>query len=266
MSLALRRSNKELRAMSSPLASDVVDIVDQVKGGPVDPISPADTQRLANAWMGVKEGGKSGAAPTQSGERDSAGEIYDPALHSATKAKTSDGRWRRRRGAGSAPRPKVLHSVPHEAATPSGADGRTDALDSPAPVEIRPLALATVATLTGSLVMLGGKGWSATSDEMEGMVNAWEAYYRARGVREMPPEVMLAATMGTYVMVRVSDPVNTAPFRAIYERIMQRSIPRARPNPRSNGAGQVNVAPGVVAPVPNTPGSDNLLYDRPERV
>ena len=115
--------------------------------------------------------------------------------------------------------------------------------------------------------MIGGPGWKAESQEHAGMVNAWEAYYRARGIRDLPPEIMLCMVMGTYIGTRAVDEANTEGFRKVAERFTRkRMIPNARPDSGANRAGQVHVAPTPLPRVPITPGSDGVLHDSPERL
>jgi hypothetical protein len=73
--------------------------------------------------------------------------------------------------------------------------------------DFKPLAIVTVETLTGLASMLLGEDWKPEIrdgvDERVELVKAWEAYYRAKGVSELPPEAMLALTMGGYVLPRL---------------------------------------------------------------
>lgn len=53
---------------------------------------------------------------------DAAGEAWDAKVHASSKAKTKDGKWRRKRGAPAAPAP-ALSVVPPTAPPPPAADG-----------------------------------------------------------------------------------------------------------------------------------------------
>lgn len=243
------------------LSGDAADIVNDVKEGPVDQTTQA---QLTQKWMGTAP--KGAATPQVSGETDSAGEMWDGAIHSEKRSKTTDGRWRRKRGAGPGPRTRAAHhDTPSVQADSHATPEVVGSLESPP--EVRPLAEATVTTFVGVLTMIGGPGWKAESQEMEGMVNAWEAYYRVRGVRELPPELMLAMVMGTYIGTRAMDDTNMEGFRKVASRFTRsRNIPNARPDSGSNGAGQINVTPTARERVSRTQRADGALHDSPERL
>ena len=244
------------------LAADAADIVDEVQSAPVDPVSPQTIAEIQGQQSG-------GGNATQSGERDAAGEVWNPEIHAATKARTADGRWRRRRGAGAGPR-TVRHTQPHAQGTTNGVNLTVD--PSFSPPELKPLAQATVTTLVGALVIAAGPGWKTNPDEFEAMSNAWESFYRAKGITDVPPALMLASTMGMYAISRMANPENLAPLRAIYARVTQRnlppmrSVPDARPDIGTNGSGKVHVAPLAGETLSSAANPDNLLYDRPERL
>lgn len=244
------------------LASDVADVVQDVKEGPVDPVPQVTSEQQQAATMAWVNGGTSAPAAQVSGDTDSAGEVWDGSVHSEKRSKTSDGRWRRKRGAGASPRRTLRHDTPM--GTANGVEPITPLDAAP---EIRPLAEATVVTFTGMLTMVGGEGWNAESHETSAMINAWENYYRARGIRELPPELMLFAVMGTYIGKRAMREENLEGFQRFAARFTRgRMIPNARPDTRQNGSRQVDVAASPIAGVSRQPRTDGVLHDSPERL
>lgn len=68
------------------------------------------------------------------------------------------------------------------------------------------LATLTVANIETLGQMIGGERWKYRKqplDERETLTEAWEGYYRARGIRDLPPEWGLVAAMALYAGPRI---------------------------------------------------------------
>lgn len=107
------------------------------------------------------------------------------------------------------------------------------------------LATVTVDNVTGIASMCGGPKWGVSPAEREPMIAAWAAYYEARGVSDMPPEVMLAGTMIAYVAQRVT----LSEIRQLVARTTRRPSPAPPPSPerppgRTPSSPDVPIEPG----------------------
>lgn len=158
---------------------------------------------------------------------DSAGDMFDPGIHTGTT--TPSGRWRRKKG-----------------------NGR-EREETPAAAELAPdfhaLAQLTVVNLTSALAMIFGPVWSVVpteerpdAAELDAMTAAWEGYYRAKGVADVPPEMLLALTMFGYAAPRLVHAQTRSRFarardaaRSWWRRWKTRN---ARSDPRAHGNGE----------------------------
>ncbi len=107
--------------------------------------------------------------------------------------------------------------------------------------------IASTAQVTSELIFtvgqaVGGEEWQPKLDKKNGidersaMVNAWAAYYRARGIADLPPEVMLAVALGSYAVPRFFMPATktrVGKFKEWFYGWMGRR--RARREERENG-------------------------------
>jgi hypothetical protein len=150
-----------------------------------------EIERQAPSPSGATIAPPSGAV----GPRDRYGRPYDPALHHDPSLLGRRGHLRikpGRRARGSAPAPGLGASPSYVPPPPSAADAAPDPAVS--------AAVATVASIVGLASMLGGPHWRADPNEERAMREAWIAYYHARGVTDLPPELALALVMGGYAL------------------------------------------------------------------
>jgi hypothetical protein len=92
--------------------------------------------------------------------------------------------------------------------------------------DFKAISAVTVDTITGLCQMLLGEEWrpgtSDGVDERAHMVAAWEAYYRAKGIREVPPGLLLALVMGGYALPRLQKPTTREKLSGLGSRLRAR--------------------------------------------
>ena len=142
-------------------------------------------------------------APAIYGERDDAGEIWNPEVH-ATGAdgkgvKTAKGQWRRRRGV-SGSRASVIAASTRTAIPPQNAGEN----------ESRAAGVACAHSVFMLGMMLGGDEWKprrdSDIDEIAMMEKAWGDYFVAKGYKDFPPGMALSLAMIGYAAPRFTMP------------------------------------------------------------
>ncbi|NIP73024.1 MAG: hypothetical protein GWO16_08340 [Gammaproteobacteria bacterium] len=141
---------------------------------------------------------------------DKHGIKFDPALHKTNKdgtpKLTADGLLWRKPGA----RPKRSESRVYRGAPSQGPDSPDLQAEG---ARYRSTAEVTVATLNQLAVSLGGEDWQFGRVEGIGRdaeraqhIEAWERYYRVRGISELPWWLELSVAQATYVLPRLAAP------------------------------------------------------------
>lgn len=139
--------------------------------------------------------------------RDKHGRPFDPALHA------SDGYGKPIVGArghllvrtsGSAHRARAQARSP-STLPPTGTGQGTVRLP-PSP-EALGAAIATIDFATQTAAGLWGEKWRPKTDaEREALIDAWARWYQARGVRDIPPGMLVLLVTGGYVSARLDEP------------------------------------------------------------
>lgn len=145
-------------------------------------------------------------APQPIGPVDSAGDTFDPTLHAVGRdgapSITAAGRFRRRRGSGRS----TSHSG--DAAWREPAPG----LRLPGVTDVRDLTPHHAAQLATGMwcnvgTMIFGSDWMPDSPAERGAVQgAFEDYFEATGITDLPPGWALAVTLGGYAATRFVRP------------------------------------------------------------
>lgn len=250
---------------ATPLTADAADVVASILRAPIAPQSAAPSAQA-------------------SAEQDAAGVPFNPRLH--TGHKTTKGLWRRKTRAGRAepaatgtasPAPRRIGSPPPDAQAPLGAAPFGVGGPGDSDLAFRTTALVTVSSLTGALTMVAGPAWKASKDEHDGMVEAWTAYFKARGISDVPPEILLAMAMSGYVFKRITLEQVMAAGGQLTRRFRRSPLPGPatplRVVPRdediaptgfgSDGDGEVHAAQAPSAGVPAPGGLRGGLHDYP---
>ena len=153
-----------------------------------------------------------------SGLVDAQGRAFDPALHETDPATseprlTTTGKLRLKRGRGgvSAKVPTSGFKVGATSGpTVPGPSGAQVLAERNAKIESTALITAEMIFMCGKLI--GGEEWEPKVDKSTGlnerdiMKSAWAEYYRARGIIDLPPELMLAVAVGSYAVPRFFQP------------------------------------------------------------
>jgi hypothetical protein len=142
---------------------------------------------------------------TQTGDADSAGEVWNPAVHSTGAdgkgIKTAKGTWRRRRGAGTAPRSSKVYKPADNAAAEAAQKAQEVAAAS---------ARAAGCAIASSVFMIGrafgGETWKPTPDEVSANNDAWTAYCLAKGIHDFPPGLAVCICTLGYAGPRLFTP------------------------------------------------------------
>lgn len=116
----------------------------------------------------------------------------------------------------------------------------------------RSTAAVTVQSFASVATMLGGETWEPSAIEKAQLTDAWAEYYRVRGIRDVPPEVMLGAVMGSWAF---GTPERRDQLRGVAARLQARLIarrnkPDARTHYGPNSGGQEHVMPAADRPLP----------------
>lgn len=181
--------------------------------------------------------------------RDKHGRPFDPEMHvTDDKGKprlTREGRLSIRPGRGTKPGtpPPTAQA---RSIVPPAVDQIKATAGAPA-ADYRGVAVLTVANIVSLCTILMGKQWQAPDPEVEAMCQAWEAYYRKKGISEVSPEAMLALAMSGYALPRMihedtRSRVKRAGgrMRAWFKKRRPKPAPEdpdARPDPGPNGVG-----------------------------
>lgn len=135
------------------------------------------------------------------GETDAAGERWDATKHSANKAKTSKGLWKKRRGSQSS----VARS--DKSTQLAAADQAAQRAAIEARARGAGIAAANSIFLIGTA--LGGEEWTPRNEplnEKAMMEQAWGDYFIAKGVTDFPPGVALLMCLTMYAAPRFTMP------------------------------------------------------------
>ena len=156
---------------------------------------------------------------------DAEGVVFDPALHVAdangNPVKTAAGLYRNKSGRKSAGRPYVDPTKRKPAKSQLNISGTDNA---PAP-ELAPGTVmagkAAAALIFQAGLIIGGDEWQPVINESIGrnepleMETAWINYFKAKGITDFPPGVVLALTMVSYAVPRFAQPKTKTRFQMI---------------------------------------------------
>lgn len=250
------------RPSSSPqLLADAADVVDSILQAPVAAVPSAQG---AGSLTDAGDAG-SDARPGRAAGKGRGRKGTGAAGRRARETAASSGRTR-------AAEARTLSGAP------IGGQGSSDtAGDASADggVDYSTLARVTVVSLTSGLRMAFGEHWAANGQETDAMVDAWTAYFRARGIRDVPPEIMLAGAMTAYAGPRLARPESRSAMARAWtwwkERRAQRRGPvgdfgDARAGDRANGNGEDHAAPGTLHRLPSIRDPRGRLDTDPPRV
>jgi hypothetical protein len=156
--------------------------------------------------------------------KDAEGRAFDPALHvvgkdgQPTLIRTGRNRGKLRRKSGAKqPTPTVSTTVPGPGAEVKDYHGT---------------ARVTVESFTTLARLLLGEEWALvkdpTYDEKAALTDAWEGYFKARGISDIPPELLLSVTMVGYVGPRLTLPATKGRLARAREWVRVKVFRRAR--------------------------------------
>lgn len=214
----------------NPVAEIVAEVSAEMRPSPA-------ADKLIEQAQAAAPAGAVNSPETPAGDSGGAaspvGETFDPAIHEAGPdggpVFCADGTMRRRRGRKPVRGPdgKFTTTGPAEPAAPAeGSSPPAAPADLPANAvssdEARAAATATVAVIVSLGSMLGGDEWRPLSggenpagvDEFEHMTTAWEQYYLAAGVANIPPWAGAAIATGMYIVPRLSKPKTAGRIQA----------------------------------------------------
>lgn len=192
-------------------ASEIEDVLDGLEQ------MPAVQQHAIEAARETAEADETqqaAVAHSVAGKTDNKGRPFDPKIHEVD-ALTGEPRLSKlgklcvRRGRAyansggaqstfSGPRPK------------SAASAQSSGIELEA--KILATAQVTAETVFAVGMMVGGEEWNPRKDKETGlderaaMTGAWAAYYRAQGITEIPPWLVLSMTLGSYAVPRFFMP------------------------------------------------------------
>jgi len=112
------------------------------------------------------------------GTLSTCGDVYDPSLHTYPPKETITGKWRKQGGRGKGKKSDGAPLSPN-------ADYRQAATQT-----------AMLYAQLNRAVM--GDGAEIVRDEVVPMIDAWETYYNANGLRELPPWLAVTLASGMY--------------------------------------------------------------------
>lgn len=162
--------------------------------------------------------------PGPDAPRDRDGRAFDPTLHvhrAGAPVLNKDGTLRKRpintdRRTSLPPEPDA---PPRREGERSSAPGASQMPSSPeADAMYRTSAEVTVTTYVGIMSTIG-EHWRAGSEEWQQQVEAWERYYRVRGIVDLPPEIMIAVALANYAL---GTEARRDDMRAVRDRAMTR--------------------------------------------
>lgn len=178
---------------------------------------PVSEHAIAAAGPKIQEENNSDQSNQSDGEKDSAGDAWNPDIHSANKLKTKQGgKWRRKRGAGAAS--KVI--LPDQRAQQLAQAGETAKNNA----RMAGAAAANSIFLLGT--MFGGEEWRPITvdesgitfspiDEKKMMSEAFSEYMLAKGITDFPPGLTLTMALVSYVAPRLAMPKTKERMRGI---------------------------------------------------
>jgi len=146
------------------------------------------------------------------------GEVFDPAIHAVDPEtgepiKTASGTYRRKPGrkaggGGNINKPLLKSQLGSTGATTNNAGQAAPSVDSGTVAA----GIATAHAIFQAGQLLGGEEWAPIKnaeyglDETKQMETAWIEYYKAKGVTDFPPGVILLMTLGAYAAPRFALP------------------------------------------------------------
>lgn len=132
------------------------------------------------------------------------GESFDPSVHSSkpdgTPTYTTSGRFRKKRGG-----PEIVDrpTKPNTSVGPSSNSGTGD---------YRAASVAICGIGFGVAQSLFGEAWKPQSAEQSNIESAVETYFRAKGIIDLPPGIVVVLAVGAYALPRVNDPITRERF------------------------------------------------------
>lgn len=182
---------------------------------------PSDDATITHAAEDVGQTGEGVVNDTaaSSDDLDDAGEAFNPAIHAASRTKTKQGHWKRRRGQGAnrstvrLPQQRNTTTVDNTAAIEAA--GEAAKLNA----KLAGAAAANSVFLLGTVI--GGEEWRPITvdksgisfedyDEKKAMSEAFENYMLAKGITDFPPGLTLGMVLLQYASVRFAMPKTQA--------------------------------------------------------
>lgn len=77
-------------------------------------------------------------------------------------------------------------------------------------------ATLTVQTFIVCGYALGGEEWKAEDAEKFAMIEAWKAYYKAKGCLDLPPWIGVAIATGAYALPRFNKPITKSRLQQVW--------------------------------------------------
>ena len=137
--------------------------------------------------------------------------VFNPEIHATdtlgNPKKNKDGTFAKKRG-----RKKGVAYAPNSPTIQTG-DVTPDA------VQCYQAAVITVHCITLLGRSLGGDEWEAKTEETKAMIDAWNAYYLASGVREIPPWLGVAIATGGYAVPRFTMPKTRSKLALLWNKL-----------------------------------------------
>jgi hypothetical protein len=149
--------------------------------------------------------------------RDADGVPFDPNIHArahdGSGSKTASGRWRRRKGAGAAPRTNRIYgnTIIEPQSQIGGAPQRDLGTEA---ARAAGIALAQMTFIMGQVV--GGAEWAAKKvqdetgktvlDEDAMLTDAYAKYCATKGIADIPPGLALCFALSCYALPRFAQP------------------------------------------------------------
>lgn len=153
----------------------------------------------------------SGSATPVKGSTDERGRRFDPELHKAgpdgKPLINSKGYITMKRGgaAQKAAKGQSFAKVPEPGAVPQSQKKAAAAVELDAKIDST--AEVSAYMVITAAQMIGGEEFKPESGEADAMKSAFANYYRVRGIVDMPPELILAVSLGGYVLPRWNKPI-----------------------------------------------------------
>ena len=146
-----------------------------------------------------KQEGAVDDAPGPGIDVDVWGRAFDPLIHLTDEAgaplKTSNGKLRVKRGKG------IKKST-------------VAAVDKGVVYTQTGVATAEIIFLTS--IAVGGEEWSPSEDERLYMSHAWAEYFKAKGIKDLPPGYILATALIAYAVPRFAQPVTKSRLNRLF--------------------------------------------------